>query len=150
MLKKTRSTETGTVKVTFLLPTHTHANHVHVVGDFNDWQGSTPMKHQKDGSWRANVDLAPGRDYQFRYLVDGNHWVNDEAADAYVPNPFGADNSLLRTPHMESAASGSAGGKSVKAAAKSKANGRGADARTGKKDGKKGKDAGGSRAKKKT
>lgn len=97
MLKKTRSGE-DRAKVTFVLGSQPNADHVHVAGDFNGWQADTPMKRQKDGSWRATVELEPGRDYQFRYLVDGNHWVNDEAADAYVANPFGADNCVVRTP----------------------------------------------------
>ena len=97
MLKKTRSGG-DKVKVTFVLPPHPHADHVHVVGEFNHWQASTPMKRDKEGRWRATVELEPGKDYQFRYLVDGNHWVNDEAADRYVPGPFGADNCVLTTP----------------------------------------------------
>lgn len=101
MLKKTRSTDNGTIKVAFVLGSQPEAHHVHVAGTFNNWQASTPMKRQKDGTWRATVELEPGRNYEFRYLVDGNHWVNDEAADAYVPNPFWADNCLLRTPELE-------------------------------------------------
>jgi len=101
MLKKTRSGETGKAKVTFVLSSQRGADHIHVAGDFNDWQASTPMRRQKDGSFRATVELEPGREYQFRYLVDGNSWVNDEAADAYYPNPFGADNSVVRTPQGE-------------------------------------------------
>ncbi len=98
MLKKTRSGEVGKARVTFVLAPQPNADHVHVAGDFNGWQATMPMKRQKDGSWRATVELEPGREYQFRYLVDGNVWVNDEAADAYVPNPFGADNCVVRTP----------------------------------------------------
>ncbi|HEX9108021.1 MAG TPA: isoamylase early set domain-containing protein, partial [Longimicrobiales bacterium] len=100
--------------MTFVLSSQPNADHVHVAGDFNDWQASTPMKRQKDGSFRATVELEPGREYQFRYLVDGNNWVNDEAADGYVPNPFGADNSVVRTPKSERigrGAGGSGGGK---------------------------------------
>ncbi len=108
MLKKTRS-GTDKVKVTFVLPPQPHAGHVHVVGDFNEWQADTPMKRDKEGRWRATVELEPGREYQFRYLVDGQHWVNDDAADRYVPNAFGADNSVLTTPAGASAASAKAG-----------------------------------------
>jgi hypothetical protein len=103
MLKKTRPTDKGMVKVTFVLGSAPDAHHVHVAGTFNDWQASTPMRRQKNGTWRATVELAPGHNYEFRYLVDGNLWVNDEAADAYVPNPFWADNCLLRTPELEPA-----------------------------------------------
>ncbi len=104
MLKKTRSGE-GKARVTFVLQAQANADHVHVAGDFNGWQATTPMKRQKDGSWRATVELEPGREYQFRYLVDGNVWVNDEAADAYVPNPFGADNCVVHTPEATSPSS---------------------------------------------
>jgi len=113
MLKKIQSGQTGKAKVTFVLSSQSDADHIHVTGDFNDWQASTPMRRQKDGSFRATVELEPGREYQFRYLVDGNSWVNDEAADAYYPNPFGADNSVVRTPEAGGgrprAARGSAG-----------------------------------------
>ncbi len=54
------------------------------------------MRRQQDGSWSATLELDPGREYEFRYLVDGKSWVNDDAADAYVPNPFGGDNSVVR------------------------------------------------------
>jgi hypothetical protein len=37
-------------------------------------------------------DLELGRAFQFRYLRDGEVWLNDNQADAYVPNPYGSDN----------------------------------------------------------
>ncbi len=114
MLKKTRSGE-DRAKVTFVLGSQPNADHVHVAGDFNGWQATTPMKRQKDGSWRATVELGAGRDYQFRYLVDGNFWVNDEAADAYVPNPFGADNCVVRTPEPAAARKSTARGGGTRA-----------------------------------
>ena len=41
------------------------------------------------------VDLDAGRAYRFRYLIDGQRWDNDWAADAYVPNDFGGDDSVV-------------------------------------------------------
>jgi len=38
-----------------------------------------------------------GREYAFRYRVDGERWENDPGADKYVPNPFGSDNSVVVT-----------------------------------------------------
>jgi 1,4-alpha-glucan branching enzyme len=96
MLKKRRFKKEGVVKVSFDLPSDLQADTVHLVGDFTDWQG-TPMARQKSGVWRTTVDLEPNREYEFRYLVDGSRWVNDEAADAYVANPFGEENSVVRT-----------------------------------------------------
>jgi hypothetical protein len=42
-------------------------------------------------------DLELGRAFQFRYLRDGEVWLNDNQADAYVPNPYGSDNFVIVT-----------------------------------------------------
>jgi 1,4-alpha-glucan branching enzyme len=86
-------------KVTFRLPREAaiDARKVTVVGDFNGWDRvATPMKKLKDGGFSTTVDLEPGREYQFRYLINGEHWENDWNADRYVPTPFGdGDNSVV-------------------------------------------------------
>ena len=41
------------------------------------------------------VSLDAGRAYRFRYLLDGQRWDNDWAADAYQPNDFGGDDSVV-------------------------------------------------------
>ena len=43
------------------------------------------------------LTLDPEREYQFRYLVNGTSWQNDAAADKYVPNAYGDDNSVVVT-----------------------------------------------------
>jgi 1,4-alpha-glucan branching enzyme len=96
MLKKRRFTKDNVVKVTFDLPPDAARESVRLVGEFNSWEG-TPLERQKDGKWRATVALDPGREYQFRYLVDGERWVNEPSADGYVSNPYGEDNSIVRT-----------------------------------------------------
>jgi 1,4-alpha-glucan branching enzyme len=96
MLKKRRIAKDNVVKVTFELPAETARESARVVGDFNGWEG-TPLERQKDGAWRATVSLEPGREYQFRYLVDGERWLNESSADAVVRNPYGEDNSIIRT-----------------------------------------------------
>ena len=53
------------------------------------------MKRQKDGSFSITLDLEPGREYQFRYLVNNSEWHNDWQADKYTPNPFSGDNSVV-------------------------------------------------------
>jgi len=81
-------------KVTFALPDAITAQTAYLVGDFNDWDiQSTPMKKSR-GKFHLTLELAPGREYQFRYLVDGE-WYNDWNADRYVSNPFGGDNSVV-------------------------------------------------------
>jgi 1,4-alpha-glucan branching enzyme len=86
-------------KVTFRLPREAAeaARRVHVVGEFNGWDTSaTPMRRLKNGSFSTTIDLERGREYQFRYLIDGDAWENDWEADKYVPTPFGdSDNSVV-------------------------------------------------------
>ena len=69
-----------------------------VVGEFNEWQtAATPMTRLKDGSFKATVDLEPGQEYQFRYLLDDDRWMNDGDAEAFVPTEFhDAENSVVR------------------------------------------------------
>ncbi|MGQ0562294.1 MAG: isoamylase early set domain-containing protein [Gemmatimonadota bacterium] len=96
MLKKRRFVKDNVVKVTFALPPGAARESARVVGEFNGWEG-TSLDRQKDGTWKATVALEPGRDYQFRYLVDNRRWLNDPEADSYRRNPYGEDNSVVTT-----------------------------------------------------
>ena len=73
------------------------AETVHLVGEFNDWnKTATPMKKTKKGSFSVTVDLETGREYAFRYLVDGVYWKNAENADKFSPTPFSdAENAVV-------------------------------------------------------
>lgn len=54
---------------------------VHVAGEFNNWSTeATPMIRGNDGSWTAHVKLPQGT-YLYKFVVDGDQWVNDPAAD---------------------------------------------------------------------
>ena len=69
---------------------------IFIVGDFNDWnEESTPMKKGKDGSFSVSIDLPLDTICQFRYLIDGFLWENDDAADNYEQSPWGSDNSVI-------------------------------------------------------
>jgi hypothetical protein len=52
---------------------------------------------RNNGNWRITLVLPKGREYQFRYLVNGRDWHNDWHADKYVPNKYGSDNSVVKT-----------------------------------------------------
>lgn len=98
-LKKHYIKSRNLCKVTFTLPkmAAAHANSVSIVGDFNNWSSNAhPMKKLKGGDFTATVELEPGNEYQFRYLIDGSRWENDWNADKYVRSPFGdSDNSVV-------------------------------------------------------
>ena len=86
-------------KVTFTLPKEAveSASEVVVLGEFNNWDLENPvsMKKQKDGSFKTTLELETGKEYAFRYLLDGVKWENDNAADKYVATPFGTENSVV-------------------------------------------------------
>ena len=90
-------------KVTFVLPEAiaVDADSVYLVGDFNKWHESDTPLEKKDSkgktSFAVTLDLKLNKDYQFRYLVNGDQWHNDWHADRYVPNPFSGDNSVVST-----------------------------------------------------
>jgi hypothetical protein len=96
MIYKTRSPLPGHVRVVFELPSFVWADRIYLVGDFNGWnEQATPMQQDRDGVWRAAVDLRSGAQVQFRYLIDGQ-WRTDYHADGYSQNGFGTENSLVR------------------------------------------------------
>lgn len=107
MIKKQYSKNKPVCKVTFTLPKEAvnEAKEVKVLGEFNNWswKEGLPMKSGKDG-YKATVELATGRHYEFRYLLDNETWVNDWEADAYYPTPYGVENSVVFIESVEIAA----------------------------------------------
>ena len=94
-MRKQRLTS-GICNVTFELPAEAGAEEAPLCGEFNDWSPTaTPLTRRKDGSFRVAVALEPDRCYRFRFLLDGTRWENDCAADAYVPNEHGGDDSVV-------------------------------------------------------
>lgn len=95
MIHKQSSPYPGHVRVIFELPSCLWADRIFLVGDFNHWdEKSIPMRQDRDGVWRATVDLMVGQHYQFRYMVDGQ-WKTDYHADGFAQGHYGADNSVV-------------------------------------------------------
>jgi Glycogen recognition site of AMP-activated protein kinase len=86
-------------KVTFTLPKEAvaKAKTVALVGDFNNWavEKSIALTKQKDGSFKTTVELESGKEYQYRFLLNGETWENAWDAPKYVSSPFGGDNSVV-------------------------------------------------------
>lgn len=96
MLKKSYSKTGRSCRVTFALPQEAVATTAALCGEFNQWSPTANlMKPRKDGRFSTTVQLETGRSYRFRYLLDGDRWENDWEADAYVPNDFGTEDSLV-------------------------------------------------------
>ena len=97
MLKKSYSKTKRSCRVTFEIPQQEKAKRVALCGEFNNWDPSAnPMKQRKDGRFSTTVSMEAGRSYRFKYLVDNQRWENDSAADSYVRNEYGSEDSLLR------------------------------------------------------
>jgi len=74
------------------------AKSVQLLGDFNNWDKSVePMTALKSNDFTATLELETGKEYQFRYLIDGSEWKNDTQADYLVANSFGEENSVIST-----------------------------------------------------
>jgi 1,4-alpha-glucan branching enzyme len=92
---KSRGTK-GKARVTFTIDPQVGAQAAAVCGEWNDWSaGADVMRRDAEGGFSVTVDLNAGRAYRFRYLLDGQRWDNDWAADAYVRNDFGGDDSVV-------------------------------------------------------
>ena len=107
MLKKSYSKTKPVCKVTFSLPLEAAkgGTDVRVLGDFNgwSWENGYRMAAGKQ-EFTAEAEIASGREYEFRYLIDNHIWENDWQADAYVSAAFGASNSVLSLKAEEKAA----------------------------------------------
>jgi 1,4-alpha-glucan branching enzyme len=86
----------GSASVTFTLDPGVGAQTAAVCGEWNDWSaGADVMDRDAEGGFSLTVALDAGRAYRFRYLLDDQRWENDWAADAYLPNSFGGDDSVV-------------------------------------------------------
>ena len=97
MITKKISPKGNSVRVTFELPAETAAETVAVVGDFNEWdveKGAMKLDKKKN-VWKAGVSVKPGKSFQFRYVADGDKWINDEQADAFVQNEYFGENCVV-------------------------------------------------------
>lgn len=74
-----------------------NAHHVSVVGEFSDWSRPYPMRQRDDGRWVAKIPLSPG-DYEYSFVIDGQHWVADPGASTYRDDGFGGQNAVIQVP----------------------------------------------------
>lgn len=84
-------------EVTFTIQAD-EAKEVQLVGEFSNWE-PVPMKKAKaaNSPFKTKIRLPKDGKFQFRYLVDNEIWINDDAADAYWTNEHGSDNSVVFT-----------------------------------------------------
>lgn len=96
MITKEFTPKRTVCKVTLTLPGEWAEKEIVVAGSFNDWDTTKEKLVKKKGKWTTTLRLKPETEYRFKYLVDGERWENDDAADQYVANDFGTEDSLLK------------------------------------------------------
>jgi len=87
--------------VTFWLPREAapDAKSVVLAGSFNDWSlDRHPMVRLNNGDFSLELELEAGKEYTFRFLIDGARWENAWNADKYVWSDYAqAENSVITT-----------------------------------------------------
>lgn len=96
MISKSYSKKGTSCRVTFKVSSDLQVGSAAVLGDFNEWSPNAhPLTARKDGSFSTTVSLEAGKEYRFRYLLDGERWTNDEDADSMAPNQFGGHDGVI-------------------------------------------------------
>jgi serine protease AprX len=71
------------------------AENVELVGEFSKWTSFTNFKKENTGIWRAEIDLPrPGR-YRYKFIINGNQWVDDPANGLKEADEYGGFNSIV-------------------------------------------------------
>jgi 1,4-alpha-glucan branching enzyme len=71
------------------------ARSVVVSGSFNKWsKRKNKMKGTKKGNWSCAVKLKPGT-YQYRFVINGNEWIDDPNATKRCPDGLGGQNCVV-------------------------------------------------------
>jgi 1,4-alpha-glucan branching enzyme len=99
-LSKLYSQDKKVCRIKFTLPKEICENfkEISILGDFNNWdphQNKFSGKNS-DGSTSIEIVLDAGKEFQFRYLCDGQIWLNEPEADKQSVTHFGdAQNSVI-------------------------------------------------------
>ena len=103
MIRTVQSPLVDHTRVIFELPNELWADRVYLVGDFNNWSPGDICLHQnRSGTWQTMLDLPSGRTYQFRYLINGD-WYTDNQAESRPVEGHGLHNSVITTTPLLSA-----------------------------------------------
>lgn len=72
------------------------AESVSVAGDFNRWDRlATPLKRNGSGLWSTEI-VAPGIGrFEYKFIVNGNRWIEDPSNGMKAPDNYGGLNSVL-------------------------------------------------------
>ncbi len=68
--------------------------HISIVGDFNGWHKDVDMMSaQPDGSFGAEMHLAPGR-YEYKFVINSEFYITDPLSTRFAHDGYGGRNSI--------------------------------------------------------
>ncbi|THH40004.1 helix-hairpin-helix domain-containing protein [Neolewinella litorea] len=126
MIKSTYVKSKQQYKVAFELPEDRVGKDrdVRVLGNFNDWNWDNGLKLSPGKNGYTGTTSLPAGHYEFRYLVDGNHWHNDDHAEDYADSGHGTQNCCFSLEQVEEPKKTTKKAPAKKAAPKAKADGK--------------------------
>jgi 1,4-alpha-glucan branching enzyme len=72
------------------------ADSVSVAGDFNEWsQLGTPLKRTSSGLWVTEIRVPRAGRFEYKFIVDGQRWLEDPNNGLKAPDNYGGLNSVL-------------------------------------------------------
>jgi serine protease AprX len=72
------------------------AERVALAGDFNNWNPQdAPFVRETDGLWRAEVERPRAGRCRYKFVVNGERWLEDPLNGMKEPDEYGGFNSLL-------------------------------------------------------
>jgi serine protease AprX len=73
-----------------------NANSVSVAGVFNGWSHiATPLKRNESGLWSAEIVVPRAGQLEYKFIINGQHWIEDPSNGMKAPNNYGGLNSVL-------------------------------------------------------
>ena len=72
------------------------AHSVSVAGDFNGWSHvATPLKRNESGLWLTEIVVPRAGRFEYKFIINGQRWIEDPSNGMKAPNNYGGLNSVL-------------------------------------------------------
>jgi serine protease AprX len=72
------------------------AQSVSVAGDFNGWSPvATPLKRNDSGLWATEIAVQRAGLFEYKFIVNGQRWIEDPSNGMKAPNNYGGLNSVV-------------------------------------------------------
>jgi hypothetical protein len=82
--------------IVFRCTTEGPVESVHLTGDFLGWEPAGLAMEDPDGDGTYEVThTLPAGEYQYKFVINGEHWVADPDNQERIDDGMGGDNSLL-------------------------------------------------------